>query len=81
MTRERWLEVKKLQEVPMDVWFDYYREMGGMVNNISLFIEAFSHMIHNQNIVLNSKNKVVELNFNSALRRLYNYFDNKFVSL
>lgn len=78
MTKDRWQVVKNLQEVPMDVWFDYYKENGGKSDDMVAFEVAFSNMVMGRGIVENSKGHIVYINFNTALSRLYEFYNNKF---
>lgn len=73
MTKEEWNKVLKMNEVPIYVWYEYYKENGGYLNSISQFQNVFDQMITSTNI-LNGK----VTNFNTALKRLYSFYNEKF---
>jgi len=37
MTKDEYLELLKLPEIPISIWFEYYRERGGIVDDINEF--------------------------------------------
>lgn len=78
MTKQRWEHVRTLKEVPMDVWFEYYKEMGGMLPDQETFEEVFVRLIASGKVIINSKGTPVEMTFPGALDRLYKYYNGKF---
>ena len=77
MTKEQWLIVRKKEEIPMEVWFEYYTEKGGILKNIAEFEHYFTQMLTmRQIIIVNGQHK--ELGFGSAVRRIIKYYNEKF---
>ncbi len=78
MTAQRWEHVRTLKEVPIDVWFEYYRDCGGTLQYESAFARLFGEIISRNTMIKNSKGNLVQVNFATALNRLYEYYNNKF---
>lgn len=78
MTKQRWEAIKNLKEIPMDVWFEYYIENGGKVNNLLVFTHLFTRILFADDLVRNSTGRLVDVNFKTALNRLYSYYNDKF---
>ena len=77
MTKQRWETIKGLQEVPMDVWFEYYKESGGVLQE-GEFIRLFQEMVASNPVVRNSAGNLSQINLGSSLEKLYNYYNKKF---
>ncbi len=75
MTKDRWQVVRNLQEVPMDVWFEYYKEKGGATAAQDVFEKAFVNFIA---VKFLAPNGWVYPNFRGALNRLYKFYNEKF---
>lgn len=78
MTKEQFIELMRSPEIPMRVWYEYYRERGGHIAAFDQFEYVFSVAIWNEEMVLNSKKQLVKLSFQKAVESLYNYYKTKF---
>lgn len=76
ITRERWIIVREMEELPADVWHEYYLEKGGSIKGFSPFWQIFVEYVLGLTRVDIAKNK--ELSFDSAIRRLHRYYNEKF---
>lgn len=74
MTKDEWLETRKKPEIPMDVWFSFYKEKGGKADR-NFFEEMFARAIFQEPIFVKLGKKVT---FASCLRNLFNYYNTKF---
>lgn len=73
MSKTEWDNTKTMTEIPMHVWYEYYKENGGKLDSIAQFEQVFTKVIIGGGII---NGKVT--NFVSALNRLYRFYDNKF---
>lgn len=78
MTRQRWQNIRNLKEIPLDVWFEYYKENGGFISDIEEFKNVFYIMLSKEITIKNSKGEYVSVNLRTSLNRLYEYYNNKF---
>jgi len=77
MTKQRWEQVRELEELPMEIFWEYYQERGGKLKDFSTFRNVFEKAItQGMRIVTPDKVRVVTLN--SALGNVYSYYNNKF---
>lgn len=77
MTKEEYLEVCKLPEIPMNRWFEYYRERGGIVEDRDEFERIFATAIANEFIVGTESNPK-KITLQSAINNFYSYYNKKF---
>lgn len=77
MTKERYLEVRDIREIPIEDWFDFYKERGGAIEDIEEFKETFYTLLANEAIVANAKG-AKQITFKSALGNFYKYYNTKF---
>lgn len=73
MTETKWLEIKQLKEIPAEVWYEYYREMGGNFG-FEYFWEKFQVAIVNELTTI-GKTPVRRMTFQTSLNRLYNFYN------
>lgn len=78
MTAQRWEQIRNLKEVPVDVWHEYYLEVGGYIQDREMFWQIFADLLASNSYIRNSKGTLVRLTLNTALRRLYDYYNQKF---
>lgn len=76
MTLEKWLKIIQMNEVPPDVWYEYYVEKGGNFG-FDYFWKNFQIAITRELTTLN-KIPPRKMNFDTALTRLYNFYNNKY---
>ena len=73
MTKNEWEHLKKQVEIPMYVWYEFYKEKGGKLNSMGEFEQIFTQIIFT-NVNINGK----RTNYVTALNQLFKYYDNKF---
>lgn len=78
MTKDQYLLILQKPEIPMGVWFDYYRERGGIISDPIEFERIFSVMIWNEATTKGSDGNMKKITLNSALRNFYEYYNKKF---
>lgn len=76
MTKARWQVVSRMEEIPMDVWYEYYQEMKGTLS-IERFERVFPQMLGQEVVIEGAKGHKL-LSFNTAINRLYQHYDNKY---
>jgi hypothetical protein len=76
MTKERFIEVTKMPEVPMDVWFEYYKDRGGVLD-FEEFKKVFTTFLWNESIVT-VRGVQKHITLRSALNNFYQYYKTKF---
>lgn len=67
MTKEEYLNVRDLPEIPMGIWFEYYKEKGGNLPTKAEFEHAFTIMLWNDPFA-----------FRNALNSFYTHYNTKF---
>ena len=77
MTKEEYIEVLKLPEIPIPIWFEYYRERGGTIDDVAEFQKTFFTAIHNEWVVT-SPFGAKKITLKSALHNFYSYYNRKF---
>lgn len=76
MTKQEWLKIRTLKEIPKQIWFSFYREKGGIIDNLEDFWKAFVEILSTQMMIFPQTQK--RLTFKSALNQLYSYYNSKF---
>lgn len=77
MTKEQWHHVRNMPEIPLYVWFEYYREKGGVIENLAEFESQFYHILLQQPLMIIGGKQVL-VTFQTAVERLFDYYKNKF---
>ena len=77
MTKDEYLEVIKLPEIPVPIWFEYYRERGGIIEDKSEFEKTFLAAISNEWIVGTASGEK-KITLQSAINNFYSYYNKKF---
>lgn len=77
MTKELWEKIRTQEEIPMWVFFDCYREQGGLITNIKKFENILAQLI-SQSAVFIKGETPVQITYESVVKKTYNYFDKKF---
>lgn len=79
MTKEEWLRVKREPEIPLGVWFSYYKERGGTYDDPIFFEQAFNQaMIQEPIIVYQGSERMRQVTRESARYCLMSYYDSIF---
>jgi len=77
MTKEQFLFILKQPEIPMEVWFEFYRERGGSIPDLETFTHVFSIILWNEShIQVGDTMKQVTLG--SAFKNFHDYYAKKF---
>lgn len=78
LTKEEWEHWREMPNIPIDVWFSFYREKGGYLDNIEDFTNIFLTMVNNRMIVEGSDGVMKEISARSAFSKMKEYYDVKF---
>ena len=74
MTKEEWINLKTKEEIPLEIFYTYYTEMGGSLNFQDF--QTFFVSLLTSPIAFSYNNKII--NYETSIKRLYNYYDKKF---
>lgn len=77
MTKDTYLKIVEQENIPMEVFFEYYKERGGTLTDLDEFSELFSTAISNQWTVKTSSG-MKKITYTSVLNNFYSYYNNKF---
>ena len=77
MTREEWIKVRDEPHIPLGVWFSYYKENGGEIEDPIEFEKEFKRKMEMYPIYLMG-GRLMQLNMQSARHRLTGYYDSIF---
>ena len=76
MTREEWVKVKGEPYIPLGVWFSYYRENGGWIDDPIEFEAKFNEIIKYHPVFYSEMhNTLMHISIETAKSRLFNYYD------
>ena len=90
MTKQRWETLRSLVEIPMDVFWEYYQESGGVIQEFPIFVQVFTEVLAGHKIDLGQfamytpyetvgkDGTKLRVTYETAVHRLYNYYDDKF---
>jgi len=78
MTEEQYLMVRDLPEIPMEIWYMYYRERGGTMTSFDDFKTAFAAFVWNQATMEGSDGSMKQITLKSAYDNFYRYYNEKF---
>lgn len=78
MTKEQFLLILKQPEIPMEVWFEYYRERGGMIDDFEKFSYIFSIILWNKQEIQGSDGNMKQVTLASAFYQFHDYYAKKF---
>lgn len=78
MTKEDWLDIRKREEIPLSVFYEYYLDKRDKRAVISLveFEQLFPQFMSFGIALIGTK--VISTSFESVIHKVYNYFDEKF---
>lgn len=78
ITKEQWQQVRDMEEIPVFVWFEYYKEMGGILNDINEFQTILWRTLVKQPLMISKQGRPIKINFDTAVERLFDHYSNKF---
>jgi hypothetical protein len=76
MTKEEYLQMRELIEVPTSALFDFYKEKGGLINNIQDFEKLLVKAQNTPAII--TQNGPKRVTANSIYSNFYDYYNKKF---
>lgn len=74
MNKQEWEQIKASGNVPISLWFEFYREKGGTIEDLATFQQMFDFIVSEQQPVVNGQ----LVNAGTARNRLVAHYDNKF---
>lgn len=77
MTKQEWQVARSSTNIPMEMWFDYYKDRGGTINDIWQFEQIFTSLIANESLIITNHGQK-QITFTSAINSMFNYYDTKF---
>lgn len=78
LNKEEWEHWREMPNIPIDIWFSFYKEKGGYLDNIEDFTDIFITMINNRMTVEGSDGVMKEVSARSAFGKMKEYYDTKF---
>lgn len=78
MTKEQFLFILKQPEIPMEVWFEYYRERGGTIADFEKFVYVFSVVVWNEQTMVGSDGNMKQVTIVSSFYNFHDYYSKKF---
>lgn len=76
LTKQAYLKLRDKDEIPFDIWFEFYQERGGVLDRAS-FEEIFTVLMTEEAVVSTSSGDKI-ITFPGALKRFFQYYNNKF---
>jgi len=81
MIKEEWEKLRKEEEIPLFLFYEYYKDFRGnlVVMSIEEFEIAFPQFMQiTLGGVIITKNGLKYVNFDNIIQKVYKYFDEKF---
>ena len=79
MTKEQFEQLSKKEEIPIDIWYQYFIDKGGQNIGLEKFKNIFLQMIQQgQVIVTGTKGTPKFISLKSALDNFYTFYKEKF---
>jgi len=76
MTKEEWVRVREEPHIPLGVWFSYYKENGGTIDDPIEFEKKFNEVVSSPFVTYSELyNTLMHITPQSAKARLFNYYD------
>lgn len=79
ITKEQWQQVRDMEEIPLFLWFDYYRENGGVVEDLGIFESHLWNILAQEPMIISKQGRPLRVNYDTAVNRLYDFYVNKFL--
>lgn len=77
MKKEEWESIRDQIKFPTGVWFSFYKERGGTIDDIKEFERVFLKVMGK--IVVCTDGAIREITEESALHKIKSYYDAKFL--
>lgn len=78
MTKEQFLRVVEMPEIPLTLWYEYFLETSGFRMSFEDFEYVFSVSVWNEQIVRGTDGQHKRLTFKNAVDNFYDYYKRKF---
>ena len=78
LTKENWEHWREMPNIPIDVWFSFYKEKGGILDDVVEFTKIFITFINNKATVQGSDGVMKEITPQGAFKKMKEYYDAKF---
>lgn len=78
LTKEEWDHWREMPNIPINVWYSFYKEKGGYVDTLEQFTEIFLSMVNNRMTVQGSDGVMKEVSAQSAFKKMKEHYDAKF---
>lgn len=78
LTKEEWEHWREMPNIPIDVWFSFYKEKGGHLESVDEFTQVFLTLVNNSMVVTNSDGVKKQITAATAWEKMKVYYDNKF---
>lgn len=79
MTEQEYIQLREQPEIPMSAWFEFYREKGGVIDDIVKFEEVFTTLLVNQSVISTVGSPTLkQVTLKSALDKFYQHYNQKF---
>lgn len=78
MDKNNWLHIRKQEELPIYVFFEYYLEKGGHLKNLDQFTEVFFTIVGSPFPVITTNRIHQPIPYEQVIRIVNKYFDTKF---
>lgn len=78
MTKEIWLSVRGKRELPVEVWFEFYKEKGGTLNSIDVFYSMLGAMFASEPVIRCKDGVERQVTAISALNKIHIHYDQMF---
>ena len=76
MTKEEWVKVREEPHIPLGVWFSYYKDNGGDIDDPVEFEDRFNEIINAHHIFFSEMYQtLMHVTQQTAKARLFNYYD------
>lgn len=78
MTKEEWVKVRGEPYIPLGVWFSYYKENGGTIEDPIHFEEEFDRCVSGGTSIFHMHGRIMKMDIHTATDRLFRYYDSIF---
>lgn len=78
MDKQQWLKLRNETELPSWVYFEYYKDKGGIITELQQFEKILYNLIAQRVPIMNSEQHPTLISFNSVIEKTHKYFNEKF---
>lgn len=76
MTKEQYLLIREKEEIPIEIWYEFFLEKGGSNIGLEVFTDLFTNMLLGKMVITTFGPKLISLE--TALRAFYKHYNQKF---